>query len=146
MVSFDINNCVLFDYDINLTCNKFTVTRKYDRESFNDSVLKDFKKFYVNNYQISLEDSSDIEESRLSIKEKVVSYLENSPDVSFVSTDDDYNVKFQKNPGYKNTRGNEMRLINKNKEDENKEGENKNEEDGDIKQKKSNYIWKFLGY
>jgi hypothetical protein len=146
MVSFDINNCVLFDYDINLTCNKFTVIRKYDRESFNDSVLKDFKKFYVNNYQISLEDSSNIGESRLSIKEKVVSYLENSPDVSFVSTDDDYNVKFQKNPGYKNTRGNEMRLINKNEEDENKEDGNKNEEDGDIKQKKSNFIWKFLGY
>ena len=84
-----------------------------------------------------MEDSSNIEDSQLSIKEKVVNYLENTPDISFVSLED-YDLKFQKNPGYKNTRGNEIRLINKNKEDN-----NKNE---DIKQQNSNFIWKFLGY
>ena len=40
-----------------------------------------------------------------------------------------------------------MRLINKNNEDaKKKEDSNKNEEDGDIKQKNSNFIWNFLGY
>lgn len=137
MVSFDINNCVLFDDGTNLISDEFKIIKKYDNESFNDTVVKDFKKYYVNNYQISLEDSSNIEDSQLSIKEKVVNYLENTPDISFVSLED-YDLKFQKNPGYKNTRGNEIRLINKNKEDN-----NKNE---DIKQQNSNFIWKFLGY
>lgn len=129
MVSFNINNSVLFDIEnIDLTCNKFTIIQTYDRDSFDENIFKDFKKYFINNYCISLEDSVSNEENLdLSIQEKVVSYLENTPDISFYSVEEN----FKKNPGYKNTTSSEMRIIN-----------NSN----NVIENKPNFIWKIFGY
>jgi hypothetical protein len=127
MVKFNLNDSVLYDLSsVDLTSNKFTIIKTYNKESFNKNVSKDFKKYIINTYFISLEDSNTKEEELdLSIQDKVVSYLENTPDISFYSVEEN----FKKNPGYKNTTGNEIRLIKNN-----------------LEENKPNFIWRILGY
>jgi hypothetical protein len=95
MVAFDIDkHCMMFGNNNEyLTSDRFGILNIYTPEEFlNNNPDRDFKKYFIDTYNMSIQDYENEETDETdgeSVKNKVIDYLKNSPDVSFASVPDE---------------------------------------------------------